>query len=208
MGETPKFEQPTTPEEELKLVLDRSEYLLKHIEKQNEQIGIDHLTGLKTRKVFEHELEQSLKIVRGEIKGKRGSDESVVSLILIDIDHFKRVNDTLGHAGGDEVLRRVSALLMESVRETDIVARVGGEELAILMRGVDEEVVARHAEKLREKIEQMTFDAYPELKITASFGTISSNSSTNPKVLYSCADKALYVAKRIGKNRVEPYGNT
>lgn len=182
------------------LFKERIDYLEK-------QAGIDQLTGASNRTVFERELEQVLKIIRGEIEEHRAGGKSLkeVSLISIDIDHFKEVNDTLGHPVGDEVLRGIVALLMKSVRETDTVARVGGEELMVLMPGADEEIAAREAEKLRAKIEQMTFNTYPELKVTASFGIISSNSSTDAKSLYERVDKALYAAKRGGRNRVEIY---
>ena len=207
MGEkNPKFEQPTTPEEELKLVLDRSEYLLKHIQEQNEQIDIDDLTKLKSRKVFKHELEQSLKMVRGELRPRSGAESyKEASLIYIDIDYFKQVNDTFGHSAGDEVLKKISELLRESVREADIAARFGGEELIVLLRGADEKFAAQKAEELRAKVEQLTFPAHPELKVTASFGVVSSNSSTKAEELYNYVDKALYVAKRGGRNRVEIY---
>ena len=150
------------------------------IEERDRQQGIDHLTGASTRKVFEEELDQSLRLIRGEIKEKREGIEPLkeVSLISIDIDHFKRVNDTLGHPAGDEVLRKVSALLMGSVRESDTVARVGGEELMVLMRGANVSAAARLAEKLRAKIAELVFDEYPELKVTASFGAVSSSDST------------------------------
>jgi len=180
------------------------------LEERDKQQGIDHLTGASTRKVFEQELEQALRMVRGEVKEKREGVEPLkeVALISIDIDHFKQVNDTLGHPAGDEVLRRVAALLMESVRETDTVARVGGEELMVLLPGADVSVAARHAEELRAKIAELTFSDYPELKVTASFGVISSDDSTDEKTLYEHADKALYAAKRGGRNRVEIYSGT
>ncbi|MBU6388840.1 GGDEF domain-containing protein [Patescibacteria group bacterium] len=177
------------------------------LEERDKQQGIDHLTGASTRKVFEREFEQALKMIRGEVEEKREGIEPLkeVSLISIDIDHFKQVNDTLGHPAGDEVLRRVAGLLLESVRETDTVARVGGEELMVLLPGADVSVAARHAEELRTKIAALTFSNYPELEVTASFGVISSQDSTDEKTLYNHVDKALYAAKRGGRNRVEVY---
>lgn len=175
------------------------------LEERNEQHGIDPLTGLRRREVLEHELDQSLKIIRGEIKEKRGESLKELSLIFIDLDHFKEVNDTLGHPAGDEVLRKVSALLTNSVREEDVVARVGGEELVVLMRNATVPVATRHAEEIRTKVGKLSFDAYPELKVTASFGVVSSKSSTDAKSLYAQADKALYAAKEKGRNRVEVY---
>jgi len=189
-------------------VLEVENLLLKErIEYLEKQAGIDQLTGASNRTVFERELEQALKIIRGEVEEHRASGKSlsVVSIISIDIDHFKEVNDTLGHPAGDEVLRGIVALLMKSVRETDTVARVGGEELMVLMPGADEAVAVREAEKLRAKVEGLSFHSYLELKVTASFGVISSKNSTNAKILYELVDKALYAAKRGGRNRVEIY---
>lgn len=179
---------------------------VKKLEHQREnleqQVSVDHLTGLKNLRFFEQALEQSLKIIRGEMEEKREKPFKELSLISIDIDHFKRVNDTLGHQAGDEVLQRVSGLLLESVRGSDIVARVGGEELMVLMRGADMHAAVRHAEELRRKIEKARFDNSPELKVTASFGVASSRSSTDAKTLRESVDKALYAAKQGGRNKV------
>jgi|SRR3989344_3560330 len=207
MAEKPRFERPTTPKEEHELVLDRNKYLLEYIARQNEEHTYDDLTRLKNRKFFERELDQALKMVRGEINEKRKGVEPLkeISIISIDIDNFKMVNDTLGHPAGDEVLRSIAKLLTASVRETDTVARLGGEELMILMREAGEGDATHEAEKLRKKIEQMTFRDYSELKITASFGVISSKSSTDSKILCEMVDKALYAAKCAGRNRVETY---
>ena len=178
-----------------------------HIEYLEEQHGIDSLTGAKNRKTFERELEQSLKMIRREIAEHRAGGEALkeVSLIFIDIDHFKKINDVYGHSVGDEVLQKISALLMDSVRGTDIVARVGGEEFIVLLRDADVGIATRNAEDFRAKIARMAFNKTPNLNVTASFGVISSKSSTNAKTLYDLVDKALYAAKRAGRNRVEVY---
>ena len=180
-----------------------------HFETLEEEHGTEHLTKLKSRKVFEHDLEWELKLIRGEAQEKRKGIRPLeeISLISIDLDHFKQINDMLGHAAGDEVLRKVSALLLESVREEDTVARFGGEELMILMRGADTAVAARHAEELRAKIEQLSFDTYPGLKVTASFGVASSKLATDEKTLLEEVDRALYAAKHAGRNRVEARRN-
>ena len=129
-----------------------------------------------------------------------------VSLIFVDLDHFKQINDTYGHPVGDEVLQRVSALLIDSVRDTDIVARVGGEEFVVLLRGAGESIAMRDAEIFREKVAQMTFDKHPNLTITASFGVISSKDAQEAKTLYKGADEALYAAK-VGRNQVVAYSS-
>ena len=182
-----------------------------HVEYLERQHGIDHLTGVSNRKFFEQELEQSLRFVRGEIHEHRGGGEGSreVSLVFIDLDHFKQINDQHGHPIGDEVLKRVSTLLINSVRETDVVARVGGEEFVVLLRGADQSFAALAAEKFRTEMEKLSFDSIgkPDLKVTASLGVSSSNSSTDPKVLYHYADKAVYEAKHGGRNQVVVHGN-
>lgn len=178
-----------------------------HIKYMKEQHDIESMTGLKTREVFERELEGTLKLIRGDIQEKRTHSEPLkeVSLILIDLDYFKKVNDTLGHPAGDEVLRKVSEILIESERASDTAARFGGEELIVLMPGASAQVAARHAEDVRLKIEELLFEKYPELKITASLGVISSKVSTDQTVLLQKVDEALYRAKSNGRNRVEIY---
>lgn len=177
------------------------------LEERDKLTGIDHLTGAKMLRAFEHELGVALQVVRGDTKEKRKGAETYkeISLIAIDIDHFKSVNDTLGHPAGDDVLRKVAAAVMQTVRESDTVARVGGEEMMVLMRGADKATAAAKAEKLRKAIEQLTFEAYPGLKVTASFGVITSGNSTDPSVLRKRVDQALYAAKHGGRNRVEMY---
>ena len=194
--------------EEVKKLTAENELLKEQIERLEDHVGIDGLTGTSTRRIFEHELDTLLKIIRGEIQENREGQKVIreISLIFVDLDHFKRVNDTYGHSVGDVVLKQVAALLMSSVRETDTVARVGGEEFVVLLRGAGEEFAARDAEKFRTRIEQFSFPDIPALKVTASFGVCSSKNSTEAKALYECADKALYKAKRGGRNRVVVYG--
>jgi diguanylate cyclase (GGDEF)-like protein len=175
---------------------------IKHLESEQ---GIDFLTGAKNRKAFEHELEHSLQLIR------KGADEhragavplKEVSLIFVDLDHFKKINDTYGHLMGDEVLQKVATLLMHSIRSTDVVARVGGEEFIVLLRDANESIAERDAEKFRVQIAQMRFEKYPDLTLTASFGVISSkNLQHSVKSMYEGADQALYTAKRAGRNQV------
>ncbi|HVB19849.1 MAG TPA: GGDEF domain-containing protein [Candidatus Paceibacterota bacterium] len=206
MSENPKFERPTTPEEENNLILARSRYLLEHIAEREKEHSFDYLTGLKKREIFDRELERLLDVIRGEAKEKRKGVEppTEVSLIAIDIDHFKQVNDTLGHQAGDAVLQKIGELLTRSIRhETDMAVRMGGEEFMVLMPGASVEIAANHAERLRAEIEKLVLDEYPELKITASFGVVSSESSTDLRALQKLVDDALYRAKDNGRNRVE-----
>lgn len=218
--ESPKFERPTTPEEERKLELERSKYMLEHIAKQDahitsqtEQLGIEEKTGLHTYTYLMAKLENALNVVRaGKTKGER-ADLHAVSLICIDIDHFKQVNDTFGHLAGDEVLQKVADLLKKSVREEDVVARPGGDEFFIMFRGANAKVAMRHAEELRTKITELKFELAPDFHVTASFGISTANGTADAKdakQLYAEADKALYEAKgdsikKDGRDRVRAY---
>ena len=209
---------PLAPKEERELLLARIKALeaenaaLKgHNEYLEIVIGIDALTGARSRHVFERELEHVIKMVRGEIEEHRAGAGplKVASLIFVDLDHFKRINDAYGHPAGDEVLRKVCALMIDSVREheADLVARVGGEELVILMPGANEQIAARKAEKLCERIAQLPFEKYPGLAVTASIGVASSEHAKDAAALYANADKALYQAKENGRDQVVPFSS-
>jgi diguanylate cyclase (GGDEF)-like protein len=119
---------------------------------------------------------------------------------MVDVDHFKAVNDTHGHGVGDQVLQRVGQMLMQTARESDIVCRYGGEEFVILLpyTGIDQ--AAEAAERLRISLETAKF---PNLSITASLGVSERNlGASDPQGLLDEADKCLYVAKRNGRNQV------
>jgi diguanylate cyclase (GGDEF)-like protein len=125
---------------------------------------------------------------------------------MLDIDNFKRVNDTYGHLQGDLVLREVARVLRESSREVDEPARYGGEEMAVALPGTDLEGAYQFAERVRHRIENLELplpDGQGWLHVTASFGAASlRGASANGKEgLVAAADAALYRAKRSGKNR-------
>jgi diguanylate cyclase (GGDEF)-like protein/PAS domain S-box-containing protein len=126
------------------------------------------------------------------------------SFIMIDIDHFKRVNDQYGHPIGDQVLQFLASELQSTVRGTEIVGRYGGEEFAILLSGSDGEAAMKFAERLRARIEQTPFYAGEnEIRLTISLGVAAYNDN-NPdlETMVARADQALYVAKHKGRNRV------
>ena len=177
------------------------------LEERDAQHGVDHLTGLKTRKTFERELDRPLKLIRGEVLEHRAGAEQIkeISLIFIDLDNFKRVNDILGHTAGDNALKKVAEILTGSVREADIVARFGGDEFYILLPRANEQIAMVVAEKVRANL-----DKNPKLKelgITASLGvcSVGASSATNSETLIHHADLAAKKAKQEGKNRVEAY---
>jgi len=152
----------------------------------------DGLTGLKTHRTFQERLAEEWECI-----GRTGRP---LSVILLDIDHFKHFNDTYGHPGGDEVLRGVARLLEENTRPSDIVARYGGEEMAIIAPETDASAAYILAERLRSAMEAAQ---WPFERVTASFGVSTScPAMVNQTNLVADADAALYVSKVTGRNRV------
>ena len=132
--------------------------------------------------------------------------DSVVTLLMLDLDHFKRINDTLGHLAGDDALREVAALLAHAVRSVDVVARYGGEEFVIVLPETREEGAVAFAERIRERIAEHAFAQADgsRLAITASIGVAAFPAPAVDSVedLFAAADAALYRAKAGGRNRV------
>jgi diguanylate cyclase (GGDEF)-like protein len=161
----------------------------------------DYLTGLKTRGYFEQQLD--LEIKRCERKKEK------FALLMIDIDHFKQLNDTHGHHVGDQVLRDVSAILMKDMREVDTVARYGGEEFVIILPETSGPGARFVAERLRRAVESSRFfagSANVTYYLTISIGVAVFDSDAQFKRdLIEFADAALYAAKAEGRNRVVLY---
>ena len=161
--------------------------------------SIDKLTGTLTRKYLEEALD-----VQIEIASLTGSE---FSIIMIDLDHFKMINDKFGHRTGDYVLKRVCDVVMENLRETDIVGRYGGEEFIIILPGIGIKGAEIVAEKLRNKIEQEKI-LDNRRDVTVSLGvTVSSLHGEWQGELFERADQALYVAKEQGRNRYVIWDN-
>lgn len=159
----------------------------------------DGLTGLYNRRHFEHNVEREF------LRAKRYA--SALSLAMIDIDHFKEINDTYGHQFGDYVLREISKMVYDSFRKTDMVYRYGGEELAVILTETSIENAVIPLERLRIKIAEHEF-LYNEQKtnISISVGLASYLIKMETKTdLVECADKALYKAKEDGRNKVVSY---
>jgi diguanylate cyclase (GGDEF)-like protein len=162
------------------------------------QAVTDELTGLFNHRRFQEVMTQ-------EVERARRYDQEM-GLIMLDIDNFKRVNDTYGHLQGDMVLREVARVLRQSSREIDEPARYGGEEMAVALPQTDLEGAYRFAERVRRRIEALDLplvDGDGTLKVTASFGAASlkRSSGDGKDALVAAADAALYRAKRSGKNR-------
>jgi len=128
--------------------------------------------------------------------------------MLLDIDHFKHLNDTYGHIFGDVVLKRLGEILKSSVYETDFVARYGGEEFAILLPRAEPEGVRRKAEAIRDRVASETFtQAMETVRITVSIGIAHyPRDGAGPEEIVRMADQALYAAKLRGRNRVVDIG--
>lgn len=123
-----------------------------------------------------------------------------LSIIAIDIDHFKRINDVFGHAAGDHVLKTLSGLVKNEIRGADTLFRIGGEEFLIISTETDSSGATRLAERLRSLIEKYPFGKIGG--VTASFGVAEYESGDNTDTLFQRADKNLYEAKETGRNRV------
>jgi diguanylate cyclase (GGDEF)-like protein len=153
----------------------------------------DNLTGAFNRRRFREAIWQEIN------RAVRYSE--ALTLIAFDLDHFKKINDTHGHHAGDEALQAVAEIVTKNIRSTDILARTGGEEFALIAPSTDLENARVVAERLRETIEEHSFGAVGT--VTVSFGVAELKKDDHINAFISRADRALYNAKERGRNRVE-----
>jgi diguanylate cyclase (GGDEF)-like protein len=154
----------------------------------------DFLTGALSRRAF---LDAA-----GQAIARCGGNGQPCTLLLFDLDHFKAVNDGYGHAAGDMVLEAIAACCQALLRGSDVLGRIGGEEFAILLPGVDSTASAAIAERFRAAIESVKVAFNPSMRVTASFGVAPLNERiTTPRDWVAAADVALFAAKRGGRNR-------
>jgi two-component system cell cycle response regulator len=161
----------------------------------------DALTGAHNREHFDTQLRSELSYARRH--------KVDVSLAFFDVDHFKKVNDTYGHQGGDAVLVSLANAIRSMIRNEDVFARYGGEEFALILRGIDRAGSAVVGERLRERVEAMRVNFEGKvLTVTVSVGCASFTEleEKTPESLVSTADKRLYAAKHSGRNRVIDQG--
>jgi diguanylate cyclase (GGDEF)-like protein len=177
---------------------------LRRVQRELEERSVtDGLTGLKNRRFFDERLAEEFR------RAQRYSDP--VSLIMIDLDHFKEVNDRHGHPFGDVVLREAAGLIRSSIRDPDICARYGGEEFAVILPKTHLAGAITVAERIWKELGAKSYKVPPEApggpsirQVTASLGIAfyPSKDISSPELLLRFADEALYQAKRAGRNTI------
>ncbi|MEO7793902.1 MAG: sensor domain-containing diguanylate cyclase [Thermoanaerobaculia bacterium] len=174
--------------------------LASEVESLRRTALVDRLTHTWNRGAIDDVLTREL------ARGRR--DETPVGLAMIDIDHFKQINDTYGHPGGDEVLREIARRIRAAIRPSDALGRYGGEEFLMVLANCDDEEAIRAAERVREAIRErpVTLASGAEVQVTASLGVMSAlpqHATSDPTEWIECSDQALYRAKRDGRDRAE-----
>jgi len=155
----------------------------------------DGLTGMQNRRYFDDALREYL--------SEFGKIDKPVGLMILDLDHFKQINDTHGHDVGDEVLKAVASCLRDLTRFHDVVARVGGEEFAVVAPNMDMEMLVKFAERIRRAVSRLAVTrGNVRLTVTTSMGLAVWDHRENAEQFYRRADRMLYTAKRTGRNRV------
>jgi len=153
----------------------------------------DPLTGAQNRLAMNQALTREV-----ELAHRQGSS---LSIILLDADHFKNINDTYGHALGDEVLKAIAQVTQQNIRQSDVLFRFGGEEFLILLGQTDSKGAIQLADRVRESIAAIDMINGTPINITASLGVTTMNEQDTSDSLFDRADKALYQAKNAGRNR-------
>ena len=179
--------------EQARRLKDEQQRALESARRAEQLANTDPLTGLSNRRFAMSQIDRSIVVARQQ--------DSDLSLIVFDLDHFKQINDTYGHVAGDAVLVRVAKLARLLIPETDVVARFGGEEFVCMLTGADATVAQEFAERLRWSIESgSATDGVPGC--TASIGHATLGQGESSLILFARADAALYEAKEAGRNQV------
>lgn len=169
---------------------------LKEANRKLEQLAVtDGLTGVFNHRRFQEALDQEvLRTMR---------TNRPLSVLMMDVDHFKRFNDEFGHPAGDELLRKLAVVLQGELRATDLLARYGGEEFAVILPETPPELAMQVAERLRAAVETRINADQPQRRVTISIGVATRLENQGPEQLLSAADRALYDAKHGGRNQVK-----
>ncbi|MCC6747394.1 MAG: GGDEF domain-containing protein [Deltaproteobacteria bacterium] len=154
---------------------------------------VDGLTGVYNRRHYQEELRRALRA--------SGGGRQPMSIVVFDLDHFKRYNDEAGHLVGDELLKDVARLLTEGVRQSDVVARYGGEEFVVLLKDTSGEAAVQVAEKLRQRVKAAALAGGRVSGLTLSAGVATAQAEDTPDELFDRADRALYRAKQAGRDQ-------
>jgi diguanylate cyclase (GGDEF)-like protein len=177
-------------------IADSRRKLARSMEQVQELATHDELTKALNRRALMARLEQE--------KARVARDGGILSIALLDLDHFKAVNDRFGHAAGDRVLQGISAIVRGTMRETDVFGRYGGEEFMMILPGTSPEAARAALERVRSAIEQSRWpEIDAELRVNVSAGLSAYRLGEITEQALSRADAALYEAKRKGRNRVE-----
>jgi len=186
----------------LKMVAELTAVAITHVTRlraTEQAANVDGLTGVFNKRFFSERL--------GDELHKAEREQQPLSLLILDIDHFKHYNDTNGHLEGDEILKKLGQILKGSIREDDVASRYGGEEFVVLYPGVQKAEALRLAEGLRRAVESAAFPnraSQPLGTLTISGGVSAfPDDSRNAVDLIRCADQALYEAKAAGRNRIK-----
>ena len=176
-----------------------SYHLVRKVKRQNRQLDElsrrDTLTGLDCRRHWQEQASQILQ--------QCAQSGEAATLMMIDVDHFKAINDRHGHAGGDDLLRATAQVIRDSIRSIDCAGRLGGDEFAVLLRGTELESAEIVAGRILQGVEAIRVDCAPTLRCTVSLGLASADDpSLGLRACLEAADRALYRAKSGGRNRL------
>lgn len=183
---------------ELRRVAEEFNRMIKRIQESEETLSdlarVDGLTGLQNRRAFDEAL--------AEMHARMRRTQEAGAVLFVDVDHFKRINDTYGHAAGDDVLRAIARLVTSSLRPSDGIYRIGGEEFCVLLPGVGMTAARDLAERLRQEVAEHKITAgESDIAVTVSVGGAKAIASLAPARIVEAADAALYRAKTTGRNR-------
>jgi diguanylate cyclase (GGDEF)-like protein len=174
------------------------------------EVVTDPLTGLYNRRFLESRIDTELAKLASEKRGRRTDNLHELSVLMLDIDNFKKINDTYGHQFGDDVIRSVSFSIRENTRKDDIAARFGGEEFCVVLNHTNREQAVQIAEKIRLSVEEKKFSYVNQMaQFTVSIGvaTAREDALLSSRALIRGSDLALYEAKKTGKNKVCIYSS-